>query len=129
MSRRKITVAKKKVMTRPQSGKAISQDEENIIKLEDFFTIDKVQKLKEILTTTLMEGNNLKFIVKKCDAIDLSAIQLLYSLYKLAQKENKTIDIDITINEVQKTLLKNTGIYNSIFTGDDTNKLLIHTSK
>jgi hypothetical protein len=115
---------KKNTKSRSLSGELKSPAQEQLIKLGDILTIDRAQKLKALLTDAMMKSDHLRLIAENCKAIDLSAIQLLFTIYKTAQKENKTITIDIAIGETQKNLLKNTGIYDIIFTGDETNKLL-----
>lgn len=106
-----------------QSDEILSQSQLQELKLGNTLTIDKSQKIKELITDALKMANHVRLIAEECEAIDLSTIQLMVSLYKTAQKENKKISIDISISAEQENLLKNTGIYNGIFTGKGIKKL------
>ncbi len=120
---KKSPTIRKNAKTMVESDETLSQSQLQELKLENTLTIDKSHKIKELITDALKKANHIKLMAEECEAIDLSAIQLLVSLYKTAQKENKKISIDISISEEQENLLNNAGIYNGTFTGKGINKL------
>ncbi|UCH14430.1 MAG: hypothetical protein JSV22_00330 [Bacteroidales bacterium] len=118
-----IKKTKSKSKVKSECNKTESQINE--MKLENMMTIDKSQAFKERIIDAYKRNKHIKLLFKECVAPDLSAIQLLYSLYRTAKKENKTVLIDLHISKEQKELFKNTGIYNKYFTGEIENKLIL----
>lgn len=112
-----------KVRTKLQSIDVPSPNQIKEIKLDNLLSIDKSQELKKMMMEVLKESNEISLTATRCEIIDLSAIQLLYSSYLTAQKENKKISVDLIISDEQKDLLRNAGIYHHLFTGYSNNKL------
>jgi hypothetical protein len=86
------------------------------VKLGEKLNIDTAEKLKETMLKNLKSSDCLKFYSTNCESIDITFIQLIYSLGKMAEMNNKKIDIEIPIREEQKELLIKAGINrNTIF--------------
>lgn len=100
----------------------MSANKFKVIKLSNKLNLDHAEALrKRLLKETAV---SMKLKSDKCEMIDLAFIQLLYSLYITAEKENKQLVVEIPFNEEQVELLKNAGIYNMIFSGVNSNILL-----
>lgn len=112
--------------TKAQTSHKNPADQIKVIHLKSKLTIDQSHALKEEMIAAYNHTRGIKLIAEECDTIDLSFIQLCYALYQTAQKENKEIEIEIPLNEEQTSLLKNTGIYYEVFTGETNNQLKIN---
>ena len=108
-----------------KSGCYMAESQIKEVKIENIMTIDKSQQLKERIIDAYKRNKHIKLVAEEYVTPDLSAIQLLYSLYRTANKENKTVLIDLYISKEQKDLFKNAGIYNRFFTGEIENKLIL----
>lgn len=96
------------------------------IKPGNLLTVDQSERLKKDFLNGFDSKKPVRISVEKCDAIDISAVQLLYSLYVTAQKEKRQIKIDIQLTGELKNLLKNAGFYNIFFTGENEDRLIFN---
>lgn len=83
--------------------------------LENELTIFTIEKLKNKMLETFEHYDTIEFNLKKVHNIDLTFIQLLFSLKNTAQKRNKKISLQADISEDIRLLLNNA----------DLNKVLI----
>lgn len=113
---------KSKALARPKNP----VNQIKVIELKDRLTVDQSHALKEQIMSAYENSRGIKLIADKCDIIDLSAVQLFYSLYKTAQKEQKETEIKILLNKEQTSLLRNAGLYYEAFAGENKNQLSIN---
>ncbi len=85
-------------------------DNTAIITLEEDLSINNTENNQiETIKKTVNENNNIRIVLKNVEDIDLTVIQLLYSIKKTCEKEDKKLEFDIKLPQKLDTLLKNTG--------------------
>jgi hypothetical protein len=109
-----------------QTGHEKTTELTKVINLKSRLTIDQSHGLKKEIVAALNSSGEIKLIAEECETIDLSFIQLCFSLCQTAQKENKKIEIEIPLNKEQTSILRNAGIYYEFFTGEANNKLSVN---
>lgn len=118
MTNKKITAKlsenlKRKTMKRLSKTNILHNDPYEIM-VDNLLTIEHAQKFRERLLEAL-KFDNIKLASGKFESVDLTAIQLLHSLYQTLRNKGGKITIHIALNEEQRNLLENTGIYDIIF--------------
>ncbi len=81
----------------------------NIV-LENELTIFSVESMKDMIIEAVMKYDQIGFALKNVNNIDLTFIQLLYSIKKSAKKLNKKVSFDIELSDDMKSLLNNSDL-------------------
>ena len=84
--------------------------DELTIKLENELTIFSVENMKDKIFDAVKKYNNIKFELKNINNMDLTFVQLLYSVRKTAQELNKKVSFTAELSEDIKSLFDNTDL-------------------
>ncbi len=100
----------------------------NIVEVElgEKLNIDHADKLKEIILKNLGNSESIEFHSANCESMDLTFIQLIHSLGKMAEKNKKKVIIEIPIQEEQKELFENAGINRNAFISIKNNAISVN---
>jgi len=74
--------------------------------------INTINKITESVSSNLGKEQAIKLTVKDVDTIDLTFIQLLYSIKNSGTKKGCNVTLLMTLNEEIKSLIINAGFYN-----------------
>ena len=77
--------------------------------------INNIEKIIENVRTNLKKVNTRKFIVKDVENVDLTFVQMLYSLKKSGEKEGIESTLSISVSDDLQKLLTSSGFTNLIF--------------
>jgi len=87
------------------------KDEKRVnIVLENELTIYTVENIKNEIYKTFKDYDIIDFKLKKVNNIDLTFIQLFYSLKETALIQNKQVSFDVKIQDDLKLLLSNSDL-------------------
>jgi MFS superfamily sulfate permease-like transporter len=81
----------------------------NII-LENELTIFSIEIMKDKIIEAVMKYDQIGFELKNVNNIDLTYIQLLYSIKKTAEKLNKKVSFNVELSDDIKSLLNNSDL-------------------
>lgn len=92
----------------------IKNDKKKIAKvlIQGNIVLKELEQLHNDLKNAAMNYDELEILMKNIEAIDLPAIQLLFSMKKTFQQDNKTLRVTLDFSEDIRELLKNTGFEN-----------------
>lgn len=79
------------------------------ITIEGDITLENSDALKQELLAMLSNGGAVHLIAPHVEKIDLSGLQLLVSLKKSLQQENRTVTFDITYTDDSRSLVECSG--------------------
>ena len=95
--------------TNPIKSDKTIKDNANTYVLKGNITIQQTETLKNELLSTIKKMNSIYISGKNIEDIDVTFIQLMYSLKSSMTKQNKQINYDIELPEELTELLDNTG--------------------
>jgi anti-anti-sigma regulatory factor len=88
--------------------------EEQIIKIENEFSIKNVGEITKRLKKNIGNARAALIKLEKIEQIDLSAIQVVHALQKYAEKKKLELKVETQLSEDVKLLLSHTG-FNDFF--------------
>lgn len=81
----------------------------NII-LENELTIFSIESMKDKIIEAVMKYDHVEFALKNVNNVDMTFIQLLYSVKKTAETLNKKVSFDVELSDDIKSLLNNSDL-------------------
>jgi hypothetical protein len=82
------------------------------IKLSGDLLLNSIDKFLPEINSVIDKFAKIKIIGEKINEIDLSAIQVFYSIAKTGETEKKEIKFDFSFSEKSEQLIKNSGFSN-----------------
>jgi len=78
--------------------------------LENELTIFSIESMKDKIIEAVMKYDHVEFALKNINNVDLTFIQLLYSVKKTAEALNKKVSFDVELPDDIKSLLNNSDL-------------------
>ncbi|MBN2612864.1 MAG: STAS domain-containing protein [Bacteroidales bacterium] len=88
------------------------KENSTLFEIKDGITISNVSDIRKKMLKYIEGSKTLRVKIDKTEQLDLSGIQLLYSLQKSCIQQGKKIQFDINLAEETMELLKNSGFNN-----------------
>jgi hypothetical protein len=118
--RKKASVAKKsrnssssirlsKTSKEPSSAKNLRKIPGNVLLIPEDLTIASITKLKKLVEQKLQSNSELSIVGSEAKAIDLTGVQLLFAIKKLAEDHDRKINFNISTNKETSLLLGKAG--------------------
>ena len=76
--------------------------------------VNNIEKIDESMKANLKKGNSLSITTKQVENIDITFVQLIYSLIKSGKTESFDVQTSITVPKEMEQLLKNAGLAGQI---------------
>ena len=86
-----------------------NSNENGTILMQGDLTISNIEGVKEQVLTAMNDFTNITVKLNDVENMDLSFVQLLYSISKTAKSRNSKIQFDINLSETIQTLLNHSG--------------------
>lgn len=84
-------------------------NQENLV-IQGRLTIENIQDIKTKLQEAVANFQNIQIYVEQVEAIDLTFLQLLYSLKRSFSETSKNISFNLMLSDENKTLLRQSGL-------------------
>lgn len=97
----------KNIQVKPSKKKGESMA--NIV-LENELTIFSIESMKDKIIETVMKYDHVEFALKNVNNVDMTFIQLLYSVKKTAESLNKKVSFNVDLSDDIKSLLNNSDL-------------------
>ncbi len=78
--------------------------------LENELTIFSIESMKDKIIESVMKYDQIEFALKNVNNIDITFIQLLYSIKKTAEELNKKVSFDVELSDDIKSLLNHSDL-------------------
>ncbi|MBU8891908.1 MAG: STAS domain-containing protein [Bacteroidales bacterium] len=78
--------------------------------IENELTIFSVESMKDKIIEAVTKYDHIGFVLKTVNNMDLTFIQLLYSVKKTAETRNKKVSFDVELSDDIKTLFNNSDL-------------------
>lgn len=104
-----MTMKRKEKNMQIKSSTKKGESHANIL-LENELTIFSIESMKDKIIETVLKYDDIKIELKNVDNMDLSFVQLLYSIKITANKLNKKVSFDVSLSDDIKSLFNNSDL-------------------